>query len=76
MALFEIPYNSDEDDSWKIPIPGDGCQQFRSRDEALAFALKLTKERQSMEDGSNYLCVEGGDGIWRLFTADLLPVRS
>ncbi|MEP7184784.1 MAG: hypothetical protein ABI767_03005 [Rhodanobacter sp.] len=75
MALIEIPYDSEGTDGWKIPIPGDGCRQFCSRDAAMAFALKLAKEELLTTAQPSYLCVEGGDGKWRLFTPDLLPVR-
>jgi hypothetical protein len=75
MELIEIPYDSEGADGWKIPIPGDGCRQFRSRDAALAFAFKLAKERVSTTAQPSCLCVEGADGKWRLFTTDLLPVK-
>ena len=75
MALFEIPYEPEDGDGWKVPIPGDGCRQFASREGALTFARSLAKQRELI-DQDNYLCVEGGDGIWRLFTPDLLPVKS
>lgn len=75
MALIEIPYHSEGTDGWKIPMPGDGCCQFCSREAALAFALKVAKEDQSTTAQLSYLCVEGGDGKWRLFTPDLLPLK-
>lgn len=74
MALIEIPYDSEGAGGWKIPIPGVGCRQFSSREAALTFALKLAKEGRSTTAQPSYLCVEGGDGKWRLFTADLLPL--
>jgi Uncharacterized protein conserved in bacteria (DUF2188) len=75
MELIEIPYNPDEAHNWKIPIPGDGCQKFSTREEAMAFALQLAKKIVSKSAEPSYLCVEGGDGQWRLFTPDLLPVK-
>ncbi len=74
MGLIEIPFDSEGSNGWTIPIPGDGCRQFCSRDAALAFALKLAKEERLTRAQGSYLCVEGGDGKWRLFTPDLLPV--
>ncbi len=76
MALIEIPYIADGAGCWKIPIPGGGCRQFCSREAALAFALKLAKEGRSTTAKPSYLCVEGGDGKWRLFTPDLLPAKG
>ncbi|MFC5435286.1 DUF2188 domain-containing protein [Rhodanobacter umsongensis] len=76
MKLIEVPFRPDQDNGWTIPIPGGGEKQFKSRDEALAFALKLAKQQQRGTNAtSRYLCVEGADGQWRLFTSDLLPVR-
>ncbi len=74
MTLIEIPYDSEGADGWKISLPGDGCRQFSSREAALAFALQLAQESQSTTAQPSYLCVEGGDGKWRFFTPDLLPV--
>lgn len=76
MELIEIPYDPEGAHGWKIPIPGDGCRQFSSRDAAMAFALKLAKDLSSGTQKPGYLCVEGADGMWRLFTHDLLPVLS
>ncbi len=41
----------------------------------MAFALNLAKRERATKDADSYLCVEGADGKWRLFTADLLPVK-
>jgi hypothetical protein len=74
MEMFEIPFSPDHAHGWTIPIPGDGERQFASREDALAFALELAKQ-QRLAANPSYLCVEGGDGQWRLFTPDLMPVR-
>lgn len=76
MEFIEVPYSAEGPKGWTIPIPGDGERRFASRDDAMGFALTLVKA--SPENGENgvepsYLCVEGGDGRWRLFTADLQP---
>jgi hypothetical protein len=71
--LIEIPFRPDRDHGWTIPIPGDGEKQFCSRDDAMEFALNLAKGTRATKDADSYLCVEGADGQWRLFTADLLP---
>ncbi|MEO6799771.1 MAG: hypothetical protein ABI178_07535 [Rhodanobacter sp.] len=75
MDMIEIPYRAEGTKGWTIPIPGDGERQFASREEAMAFALTLAKEQSVATAKPSYLCVEGGDGRWRLFTADLMPVR-
>jgi Uncharacterized protein conserved in bacteria (DUF2188) len=75
VKLFEIPFCPESEHGWTIPIPGDGEKQFRSRDDALAFALQLAKQQRYAEGKESFLCVEGADGQWRLFTPDLLPVK-
>jgi hypothetical protein len=75
VELIEIPYSPDGSTGWKIPVPGDGDRRFASRDEAMAFALSLAQKHHVVTDKPSYLCVEGGDGHWRLFTPDLVPVR-
>jgi len=73
---FYIPLNADAKHGWTIPIPRDDEKQFATRLEALAFARKLAQEESSIKRENNYLCVEGGDRRWRLFTADLMPVAE
>lgn len=73
MELFHIPFKPDGLHGWTIPIPGDGEKQFASRKAALAYAAKLARSEPAGGE-RRYLCVEGGDGQWRLFTPDLLPV--
>ncbi|HZX72027.1 MAG TPA: DUF2188 domain-containing protein [Rhodanobacter sp.] len=75
MDMIEIPYSAEGTKGWTIPIPGDGERQFASRDEALAFARTLAQKHFAATARPSYLCVEGGDGHWRLFTADLMPVH-
>ncbi len=72
--MIEIPYRPEGPNGWKVPVPGDGEKQFSSREEALAFALRIAREQHSATAEPRYLCVEGGDGKWRLFTTDLLPL--
>jgi hypothetical protein len=75
MEIFYIPFNPDRSHGWIVPIPRDGEKQFSSRPEAMAFARKLAKQEISKSGESSYLCVEGGDKMWRLFTPDLMPVN-
>ncbi|MEO7050983.1 MAG: DUF2188 domain-containing protein [Rhodanobacter sp.] len=76
MNLIEIPFAPDASHGWTIPIPGDGEKQFSSRENALAFARTLSRDVEMQSGNRSYLCVEGADGKWRLFTADLLPVHK
>lgn len=73
MELFHIPFTADGSHGWTVPVPGDGEKQFASRKAALAYATSLARTERA-EGESTYLCIEGGDGQWRLFTPDLLPV--
>jgi len=75
MEMFYIPFKPDAKDGWKVQIPKDGEKQFVSRTDALAFARKVAKQAVSEQSESSYLCVEGGDKKWRLFTPDLKPVE-
>jgi hypothetical protein len=75
VELIEIPYSPDGSTGWKIPVPGDGDRRFATRDEALAFAHTLAQKHLVVTAQPSYLCVEGGDGRWRRFTSDLVPVR-
>ena len=74
MEIFDIPFNPDAAHGWTVPIPRDGEERFVSRTDALAFAQMLAKDESISQRTNNYLCVEGGDKHWRLFTADLMPV--
>ncbi len=38
--------------------------------------MTLAKGVRIANGQSSYLCVEGADGRWRLFTPDLLPVKE
>ena len=75
MEIFYIPFNPDRTHGWTVPIPRDGEKQFRTRPEAMAFARKLAQKETLEQSANSYLCVEGGDKHWRLFTPDLLPVN-
>jgi len=74
MEIFYIPFSPDSAHGWTIPIPRDGERQFVSRSDALAFARSIAKEEAATIGTNSYLCVEGGDKQWRLFTPDLKPV--
>lgn len=75
MQLIEIPFRPDKLHGWEIPVPGEHSRHFASREEALAFALSLARQRRANRVEPSYLCVEGGDGQWRLFTPDLTPPK-
>jgi len=75
MEIFYIPFDADAAHGWTVTIPRDGERRFVSRQDALSFASLLAKGESSEHDIDSYLCVEGGDRMWRLFTADLMPVN-
>lgn len=72
--IIEIPFDPNGPDEWAISIPGDGEEHFTSREDAIAFAFKVVNSMKSANREA-FFCVEGGDRRWRVFTADLLPVR-
>jgi hypothetical protein len=74
VEIIEIPFEPDAAKEWSVHIPGDGFKHFSSRDEAIAFAFKLVNsEKLAQREG--FVCIEGGDGHWRVFTSDQLPAK-
>lgn len=76
MTMIEIPYDPENTDGWKVPIPGDGARYFASREAAMKFGVQLAKGVAGPTKSRGMLCVEGADGRWRLFTSDLLPIKQ
>jgi hypothetical protein len=75
MEIFYIPFNPDSSHGWTVPVPRDGEKRFVSRVDALTFACELATEESVDIGNRSYLCVEGGDQHWRLFTSNLMPVN-
>ena len=74
MDIFYIPFDPNGAHGCTVPIPRDGERRFASRSDALSFAQMLAVGESATNAERSYLCVEGGDKHWRLFTADLMPV--
>ena len=73
MKLFDIPYEAPSPQGW-IVMGGDARSQwFTTRNAAIGHAMLVASQvgRHCVEQV--FLCVEGGDGVWRLFNADLSP---
>jgi hypothetical protein len=70
MVMLDIPFSPDKTTHWVIRVPNIGLQTFPSRDAALKFAMDFAKRQSALV----YISVEGADGRWRLFDADLQTI--
>lgn len=74
LERFQVRSKADNARGWTIPLAADGGKRFAIRMDAFAFAAALARSERAM-GGISYLCIEGGDGQWRQFTSDLMPVQ-
>jgi hypothetical protein len=76
MKVFDIPLDADSSHGWIVPIPGDGEETFESREAAIGFAAELAHKQLAAYEEPSFVCVEGADGRWRLFDANMKPVTT
>lgn len=65
--IYEVPYLPDASEAWAVRTHGCVIERFNSRFEALRAAV----DRASADGGDTAIAVEGADGIWRPFGADI-----
>ena len=66
MIIFDVPFARSLNGAWLVNVSNDGCCEFKSRQEALWFAIH--RARKAQQAGAEVLInVEGIDGQWRLF---------
>lgn len=65
--VYEVPYHPEGGVAWAVRISGRVIERFASRFEALRAAVN----RASAEGGDTAIAVEGADGLWRPFGADI-----
>lgn len=65
--IYEVPYLPDASGAWTVRTHGRVMERFDSRFEALRAAVA----RASGDGGDTAIAVEGADGIWRPFGADI-----
>lgn len=72
MLVFEIPYGAAHATTWYLDGLAGGRMSFDLRIEAVTFAMVSV---QGLAAAGEDACIriEGADGVWRVFDADLLP---
>jgi hypothetical protein len=73
-TVFEIPFERRGAQGWVVES-GQGCPGFSSRKDALSFASKAARACSALGDSAQ-ISLQGGDGQWRTFEADLKPVAT
>ncbi len=73
MLTFEIPYASDNS-TWYLDGLKEGRKNFESRLKAVSFAMSMAK-RYREKNETVCIRIEGADGHWRKFNADMLPTK-
>lgn len=65
MIIFDIPYAPSHPGKWSVEASNDGYSEFKSRQDALRFAVSAALKAQ--HGGDTLINVEGVDGQWRMF---------
>ena len=68
---FDIPLHAAQDEAWTIALPCGDRHVFPTRHDAVRFAARQAAQLTSCNGTRAYLSIEGEDGVWRLFGADL-----
>jgi len=68
--VFDIPFRV-PDNVWTIALPSGEQQTFPTRHDAVRFAARQASRFTAVDGSRVYLSIEGEDGVWRLFGADL-----
>lgn len=71
MLVFDIPFRPPHNDAWMIALPTGEQHVFPTRHDAVKFAARQAARFTSCDGARAYLSIEGEDGVWRLFGADL-----
>ena len=66
MIIFDIPYAPSRQGEWSVEVSNEGHSEFKSRKDALRFAVRSAVRAQQQGDDTR-ITIEGGDGRWRLF---------
>jgi len=66
MIIFDIPYAPLHHGQWSVDVSNDGHPEFKSRKDALRFAVNTALKAQQQGDDT-LITVEGVDGQWRMF---------
>jgi hypothetical protein len=66
MIIFDIPYAPSHHGEWPVRVSNDGHPEFKSRHDALRFAVCSALEAQQRGE-ETLISLEGVDGKWRMF---------
>jgi hypothetical protein len=66
MIIFDIPFAPLRHGEWSVEISNDGHSEFKSRKDALRFAVSSAVHAQRQGDDT-LITIQGGDGQWRMF---------
>jgi hypothetical protein len=75
MFVFDIPFRAPHAKAWTIDLPSGEHHVFQTRHDAVRFAARQASRFASSEGSRAYISIEGEDGVWRLFGADLKAPR-
>ncbi|MFC5580199.1 hypothetical protein [Rhodanobacter terrae] len=65
MIIFDIPYAPLRHGKWSVAVSNNGHPEFRSRQDALRFAVSAALKARRVGDA--VINIEGVDGRWRMF---------
>jgi len=71
LLVFDIPFRVSDNETWTIALPTGEQHAFPTRHDAVKFAARQAARLTSPGSRQAYLSIEGEDGVWRLFGADL-----
>jgi len=66
MIIFDIPFAPLRHGGWSVGACNNGRSKFKSRIDALRFAINAALEVQQQGDDA-LITIEGVDGRWRMF---------
>ncbi|WP_158754029.1 hypothetical protein [Dyella sp. S184] len=66
MIIIDIPYAPSRHGEWSVSVSNDGHSEFKSRMDALRFAISAALRAQQ-RGNDTLITVEGVDGQWRMF---------
>ena len=65
MIIFDIPYAPLGPGKWSVEVSNGGHSEFKSRQDALRFAVRAALEAQP--ENETLISIQGVDGQWRMF---------
>jgi hypothetical protein len=76
LLVFDIPFRVPDNEAWTVTLPFGERHAFPTRHDAVKFAARQAARFTSVDGSQAFLSLEGEDGVWRLFGADLKAPTS